>query len=79
MVGDAAGRLESVRTAQEVVGLVSDRLSRLECKMKSRVAIGITTTMEYRSKWFLKRGNSVLKGPSQFIKKLNAFLLRRSI
>ena len=46
MLGDAAGRCESVRTTEEVVGLVSDRQSRLECKMKSKGAIEITTTME---------------------------------
>ena len=46
VLGDDAGRCESVRTTGEVVGLVSDRQSRLERKMKSKVAIGITTTME---------------------------------
>ena len=49
VAGGAEGRCESVRTTGEVVGLVSDRQSRLECKMRSRVAIGMTTTMEMSS------------------------------
>ena len=51
VVDGAAGRFESVRTTQEVVGELSGGETSGMRKMKAEVTIGMTTSCEMNSYW----------------------------